>query len=193
MGSTEEIKMNVRKSVITKVAVVMAAAVLFTAPASATFEGDIAPEWTGTTFQGEAYSFPEMVEEKPTVIIFWASWCSYCKAFMPYLKKIEQEYGTDFIQIVAINMKEEQEGESDPAAYIENTGIELTAIKDGDEIAAAYNVRFVPGLMVIGDDGEVLYRRGMSRLPAGEEVAQLWYEKVRAALDQEFEDILAGC
>jgi thiol-disulfide isomerase/thioredoxin len=185
--------MNANKRVINKIFLVIAAAVFFATPAAATFEGDIAPAWTATTFQGETYSFPDMVEEKPTVIIFWASWCSYCKAFMPYLKKIEQEYGTDFIQIVAINMKEEQEGESDPGAYIENTGIELTAIKDGDEIAAAYNVRFVPGLMVIGDDGTVLYRRGMSKLPAGQEIAELWYEKVRAVLDQEFEDILAGC
>ncbi len=181
------------KRVSRKLSVVMAAAVFFTTPAAAVFEGDVAPEWTGTTFEGESYSFPAMAKGKPTVIIFWASWCSYCKAFMPYLKKVEQEYGTDFIEIVAVNMKEEQEGESDPKAYIENTGIALTAIQNGDEIAAAYNVRFVPGLMVLGDDGTVLYRRGMSRLPAGQEIAELWYESVRAALDQEFADILAGC
>jgi len=33
----------------------------------------------------------------------------------------------------------------------------------------------------------------MSKLPAGQEIAEIWYEKIRAALDQEFEDILSGC
>lgn len=185
--------MKAMKRIIKRTAVVIATAVVLATPAAATFEGDIAPAFEGTRFDGESYSFPAMARGKPTVMIFWASWCSYCKAFMPYLKKVEQEYGTDFIEIIAVNMKEEQEGESDPKAYIENTGIALTAIQEGDEIAAAYNVRFVPGLMVIGDDGTVLYRRGMSKLPAGQEIAELWYEKVRAALDQEFADILAGC
>jgi len=185
--------MNASKRIINKFIAVIAAAVFFSTPAAAVFEGDTAPAWEGTTFEGETYSFPAMARGKPTVVIFWASWCSYCKAFMPYLKKVEQEYGTDFIEIVAVNMKEEQEGESDPKAYIENTGIALTAIQAGDEIAAAYNVRFVPGLMVLGDDGAVLYRRGMSKLPAGQEIAELWYENVRAALDQELADILAGC
>jgi len=185
--------MNAINRVSKKIVLSIVAAVVFATPAAAVFEGDTAPSWEGTTFEGETYSFPAMAKGKPTVVIFWASWCSYCKAFMPYLKKVEQEYGTEFIEIVAVNMKEEQEGESDPKEYIENTGIALTAIQDGDEIAAAYNVRFVPGLMVLGDDGTVLYRRGMSKLPAGQEIAELWYEKVRAALDQEFEDILAGC
>lgn len=111
---------------------------------------------------------------------------------MPYLKKVEQEYGTDFIEIIAVNMQEEQEGESDPKAYIENTGITLTAIQEGEAIAAAYNVRFMPGLMVVGSDGTVVYRRGMTKLPAGQEVAELWYEQVREALDVEFLD-MAGC
>jgi thiol-disulfide isomerase/thioredoxin len=184
--------MNANKRIVNKIILLIAAAVVFSTPAAAIYEGDVAPAWEATTFQGETYSYPDVTEDKPTVIIFWASWCSYCKAFMPYLKKIEQEYGTDFIEIVAINMKEEQEGESDPGAYIQNTGIDLTAIQEGDEVAAAYNVRFVPGLMVVGGDGTVVYRRSMTKLPAGQKVAELWYEQVREALDVEFET-MAGC
>ena len=184
--------MNANKRVIDKILLVIATTVVFSTPAAAIFEGDTAPAWQATTFEGESYSFPEMSEGKPTVMVFWASWCSYCTAFMPYLKKIEQEYGTDFVEIVALNMMEEQEGGSDPKVYIENTGIDLTAIQEGDAVAADYNVRFTPGLLVVGSDGIVAYRRGLTRLPAGQEVAEVWYEKVREVLDEEFL-LMSGC
>lgn len=165
-------------------------AVVWSAPAGAVGQGDVAPPWQATNFQGESVSFPKIVSGKPTVIIFWASWCNYCKAFMPYLKEIQKEFGADSIEIVAVNAKEEQEGDSDPGAYIQNTGIALTAIRDGDEIAAAYGVRFVPGLMVVDSDGIISYRRSRTKLPAGKTIAELWDEQVRTALDAEFID---GC
>ncbi len=39
---------------------------------------------------------------KPTVITFWASWCGVCKAEMPDIQRIYEEYG-DKINIMMIN------------------------------------------------------------------------------------------
>jgi len=176
-----------------KIIMVIAMAILWSVPAGAVGKGDLAPPWQATNFQGKSVSFPELVNGKPTVIIFWASWCSYCKAFMPYLNEIQDEYGPDSIEIIAVNFREE-EGElgadSDPDAYIANTGIALTAIRDGEDIAAAYGVKYVPGLMVVDSTRIVSYRRGMTKLPAGKTIAELWDEQVRAALDAEF---MVGC
>ncbi len=86
--------------------------------------------------------------------------------------------------------QEEEGGAGDPDAYIKSTGIALTAIRNGEHIAAAYRVKNVPGLMVVNGDGIVSYRRSATKLPAGQKVAELWNKQVRAALDKEFAD---GC
>ena len=161
----------------------IAPAMIWSTLALAVDRGDAAPTWNAINFQGESVSFPEVSEGKPTVFIFWATWCDYCEAFMPYLKKIQEDYGADRISIIAVNAKEK---EGDPDSYIAALGFPLTAIRDGDDIAEAYGVRFIPGLMVVDRDGTVAYRRGWTDLPAGTTVAELWSDQVRAALDELF-------
>ena len=144
--------------------------------------GDRAPPWIATTFAGDTVHFPELLEGKPTVVVFWATWCSYCKAFMPYLEGIHETYGSDRINIVTINAKED--GSGDPAAYIADLGFPTIAVRDGDAIAADYDVEYVPGLMIVDGDGMVAYRRAWTELPAGETVANLWSVQIRLGLDQ---------
>ena len=157
-------------------------AIIWSVSAFAVEQGDVAPKWQATSFEGEAISFPEISEGKPTILIFWATWCDYCEAFMPYLKKIQEDYDADHISIVAVNAREK---DGDPDAYIAALDFSLTAIRDGDDIAEEYGVKFIPGLMVVDGDGTVAYRRGWTELPPGTTIAQLWSDQVRAALDEE--------
>ena len=143
-------------------------------------QGDRAPAFTARTFDGRTVQFPELTNGKPTVMIFWATWCSYCKAFMPRLKAIKAEYG-DAINVLTINAKED--GSGSPAADIARLGIPMIAVRDGDEIAAAYDVEFIPGLMIAGADGVIAWRRAWTDLPAGSEVADLWASQVRGELN----------
>jgi thiol-disulfide isomerase/thioredoxin len=144
-------------------------------------QGDRAPSWRGTTFDGTEVSFPQLLDGKPTVVVFWATWCNYCKAFMPYLKEIQADYGTERINVLTVNAKED--GEGDPARYVQDLGFPMIAVKEGDSIAAAYDVEFIPGLMIVGADGVVAYRRAWTDLPAGDTVANLWSLQVRSNLD----------
>jgi len=155
--------------------------VFWAMPAQAVDAGDKAPPWRATDFQGETISFPEISQGKPAILIFWATWCDYCKAFMPYLKEIQQDYGADRILIVAVNAKQ---SDGDPDGYVRQLGFPVTAIRDGDDIADKYDVRFIPGLMVVDGLGIVTYRRGWTELPAGRTVAEFWSGQVREALDK---------
>jgi thiol-disulfide isomerase/thioredoxin len=157
-------------------------AVLGTGTAGAVDQGDNAPGFSGTTFDGTSVAFPELLDGKPTVVVFWATWCGYCKAFMPYLKAIQADYGSDRINILTINAKED--GSGNPAQYIEGLGFPMIAVQDGDAIAAAYDVEFIPGLMIVDSGGQVAYRRAWTELPAGDTVARFWSRQVRRGLDQ---------
>ena len=143
--------------------------------------GDMAPAWTGTDFSGNEIEFPAATLGKPTIMIFWATWCPYCIAFMPYLAKIQNDYGAEKINIVAINHKER--GVGDPAAYVKKLGFPVTGIKDGDSIGDTYSVDFIPGLMIIDGKGKIAWKRASTDLPAGKTVGELWDQQVREQLD----------
>lgn len=144
--------------------------------------GDVAPAWSGTDMlDGARVEFPGVLQGKPAVVVFWASWCPYCKAFMPYLEAIQWDYGDSGVQIISLNAK--QRGRGDPVAYAAALGFPLIAISDADSIAELYGIESIPGIMVVDGDARVVYRRGPTDLPAGQEIAQLWEREIREALD----------
>lgn len=155
---------------------------LSTLRAAAVEEGSVAPQWRATTFDGRTVAFPALAEGKPAVVVFWATWCGYCRAFMPYLQNIAADYAEHGVKIVTINAKEERG--ADPQGYVRALGFKPIAIANGDAIAAAYDVEYIPGLMIVDGDGMVAYRRPWTDLPAGQTVAELWDGQVREALDR---------
>ena len=157
------------------------AAIALVAPAAAVEQGDTAPRWRARDFQGRSIEFPAITEGQPAVLVFWATWCGYCRAFMPYLKGIEADYAAAGVKIVLVNAKED--GTGDPHGYLRALGFTPIAVANGDEIAADYGVQYIPGLMIVDGAGEVAYRRPWTDLPAGQTVAELWDGQVRAALD----------
>jgi thiol-disulfide isomerase/thioredoxin len=170
----------IARGALVTLAATCAAAFLAT-HAPAVEQGDQAPKWRAADFDGRLIEFPAVADGNPAVVVFWATWCGYCKAFMPFLKRIEADYADAGVKIVTINAKED--GRGDPAAYVRGLGFAPIAIRDGDAIAAAYAVQYIPGLMIVDGEGTVAYRRPWTDLPAGRTVAELWDGQVREALD----------
>lgn len=158
----------------------LALLVFATVLAEALDQGHPAPGFTGKDFSGNDISFPSLIDGKPTVMIFWATWCPYCRAFMPYLGEIQADYENQ-INIVAINAKER--GHGDTKAYIEGLGYPVIGVADGDAIAKTYGVEYIPGLMIVDGEGLIAWKRASTELPAGKTVAELWDGQVRKQLD----------
>lgn len=158
-------------------------ALLIGTPMHAVVPGDIAPAWTGVDLiSEEEIVFPEVLSGRPAVLIFWATWCPYCKAFMPYVESIQRDYAEQGVQIITFNSKER--GRGDPKAYARGLGYPLIAIEAADAIGADYDIPFIPGLLVVNGDGVVVYRRRSTNLPAGRTVSQQWDAEVRRVLDE---------
>ena len=138
--------------------------------------------WRGTDFSGAEIDFPAVLQGKPTVLIFWATWCPYCSAFMPYLGEIQRDYGGDKINILAIDVFED--GVVDAAAYVEALGFPVIAVANGESIAEIYSVYGTPGLMILDGQGNLVWRRTSTDLPAGKTIAEVWAGQVREQLDQ---------
>ena len=74
---------------MSKCLVLMTALLCMAGLAPASELGDTNPDWKGVDFSGEEVDFPALLDGKPTIPIFWASWCPYCKALMPYLGEMQ--------------------------------------------------------------------------------------------------------
>ena len=145
--------------------------------------GDSAPPWRGIDLAEQTtIEFPQVLNGKPAVLIFWATWCPYCKAFMPYAGGIQADYVNHGVQIISFNAKER--GRGDPKAYIQTLGFPLIAIADADNIASQYSINFIPGLLVVDGNGDIVYRRRSTNLPAGQTVSAQWDKEVRQVLDR---------
>ncbi len=143
-------------------------------------EGDAAPAWQLQSIAGTELAFPQAAEGSLSVVLFWATWCPYCKAFMPYLDAIRQDYAGHDLRVFAINVKED----GDPVAFAKGHDYQFTYLLAGDDVAEQYAVRFVPGLFVVDGAGVIVFRRQSTDLPPGRKVAEFWDEQVRIALDE---------
>ena len=95
----------------------------------------------------------------PVVLLFWATWCPYCKALMPHLQSIKFEHGED-VKILALNFIDEK---GDPIAFIRDQGYDFTLLENAEEIAHLYNVYGTPGLILVDQDMKI--RFNLLKLP----------------------------
>ena len=134
--------------------------------------GELAPEFSAVTSQGEELSFPRE-QDGVDLYFFWASWCPYCKAFMPHLQSIEEEYG-DQVRIFALQIRDEEDG----AAYLDRLGFTFDLVPNADDVMAPYAVKGTPGLFIV--DGSGIIRMNLTELQ-GQELSDDLKRTQRAA------------
>lgn len=143
---------------------------------------------------GSQFRYPEDLAG-PTIVLFWATWCPYCKALMPHLQSILDEYPGQ-VQVLALTIRDD----GDPAAVLAEYGFDFSLLTAADEVAEAWSVKGTPGLFLADAKGRVVFDR--LRIPAAaqsgsapEEAAMKHYQKaarnaprwaarLRIALDQ---------
>lgn len=132
-------------------AIVTALSVLLFAATSAN-SADLAPDWRLTSADGEIVRLSEEVKEQPAILFFWATWCPYCKALMPHLQSIIDEYGSE-IEVLALNFRED----GDPAEYLADRGYDFRLFPESDEVAESWGVKGTPGLFLADRTGCVVF------------------------------------
>lgn len=97
-------------------------------------------------------NFNEMIRDsRPTLVDFFATWCGPCKAQTPILEEVKSKVG-EAANIVKVDIDKNQ------------------------ELAAAYNVRSVPTLIMF-KDGEAVWRA------VGLQYANVLEDKIREYQD----------
>jgi thiol-disulfide isomerase/thioredoxin len=112
-----------------------------------------ASDFTLYSTRGKMFHLADL-QGKPVVIDFWASWCGPCRSAIPVLERIHQDFKERGVVVLGINVHDNQ----NPAQTMQDLGATYPALIEGDAVAKSYGVEGLPTVIVIGADGQVLYR-----------------------------------
>jgi thiol-disulfide isomerase/thioredoxin len=94
---------------------------------------------------------------KIVVLNFWATWCGPCREEMPLFEQAQQQYGSDDLVVLAVNVRE---GASSVRSFVERFALTYPILLDErGSVARRYRVRSFPTTYFIGRDGTVEGRR----------------------------------
>ncbi len=114
------------------------------------------PDFSLERLQGGTVTLASL-RGKVVVIDFWATWCPPCRAEMPWLVKMGQEFQSRGVVFIAIS-------EDDPPDQVplvqafarEVPGLEKFAVLGNPEIEAQYGVESLPTLFIIDREGHLV-------------------------------------
>lgn len=111
------------------------------------------PEFNGYTADGRRMSLVSL-RGKVILLNFWATWCRECRPEMPLFEKLHQEFNSQGLTILGINVREESKA-------IEKYAKELTLtfpllLDPKGNITSAYGVIGLPTTFLIARDGRAV-------------------------------------
>ena len=98
----------------------------------------------------------KVINGKVALIDFWASWCRPCRAEIPNIKKIHEQYGGKDFVVVSLNVWDKPDGQ---AKAIKDLGMTWTQLTDATRNATdTYGIEGIPQILLIGKDGKIIAR-----------------------------------
>ncbi len=120
-------------------------------PVASPVAGAAAPDFNITAKDGSTLTKAQIVG-KPTLLVFFASWCPHCQAEAPRIKDIAAK--NPDVQVVFIGVGD-RETPDDIYAFQQKFALPFPTYQDGGKAAAAYGIASYPTLMA-GDKGGVI-------------------------------------
>ena len=115
-------------------------------------------DFTYKDINDKAVSFSDF-KGKFVYIDLWATWCGPCKAEIPHMKKIEEDYHGKNIVFVSLSLDKPKDAQKwkDYVTKEQLKGIQLMADKDfGSDVAKNYDVNAIPRFLLFDPKGNII-------------------------------------
>jgi thiol-disulfide isomerase/thioredoxin len=123
-----------------------------TAANAAPQAGFSAPDFTLMTPDGDSYTLSKL-HGQAVLVNLWATWCPPCRAEMPTIEKMYQEYKDQGFIVAAIDMTYQD----DPFAvvpFIKEFGLTFPILlEETGDVASAYQLRSLPSSFFVNRSG----------------------------------------
>jgi peroxiredoxin len=114
--------------------------------------GFSAPDFTLKTASGETYTLSDL-QGQAVLVNIWATWCPPCRAEMPAIQAMYDEYKEQGLVVLAINSTV-QDNPLDIAPFVQQYSLTFPILLDETgEVSRAYQVRSLPSSYFINRQG----------------------------------------
>ena len=117
-------------------------------------KGFLAPEFKLETSEGQSVALTDYRGEG-VLVNLWATWCPPCRAEMPTIEKLYQEYQNQGLIVLGVNSTVQD----DPTAitpFVKQYSITFPILLDvNGEVSDLYELRSLPTSFFIGRDGVI--------------------------------------
>ena len=116
-----------------------------------------APDFTVYDAEGNEITLSALMDGKPTVLNFWASWCGPCRSEMPHIQEAYERLGGE-VSFVMINMTDGQrETQESAEEYMTESGWTFPIYFDSDyDAAMTYGAYSLPQTYFIDAEGRLI-------------------------------------
>ena len=115
--------------------------------------GNQAPDFTLSNLKGEKVQLSKLTGQKPTMLVFWATWCPTCNEEIPTLNQWVRLYPG--LQIVGIDVQESPER---VRVFTEKKKFQYPVLLDEEgEVAEQYGLVGIPASVLIAQGGKIIY------------------------------------
>ena len=137
-----------------RIAVETTANVIESAPKRGAEVGNLAPEFQLVQMDGSRLSLADL-SGQPAVLVFWASWCGFCRDEAPHVNKLADAYVSRGVRVFGINVRESQ---ARTESGIKDFGIRYAVVRDVDGTTAGnYKVEGIPTVFFLDSSANVRY------------------------------------
>jgi len=112
----------------------------------------LAPDFSLQTIEGETIQLSGL-RGNVVLVNLWATWCPPCRAEMPAIQKMYEEYKDDGFMVIAVNMTNQDEINSIQPFLQEYELTFPVPLDTSGEVAKYYNLRSLPSSYFIDRQG----------------------------------------
>lgn len=113
-----------------------------------------APNFTVTTLDGKAITKASL-QGKPTLLMFWASWCGTCQHELPNVKALYEQHKAKGLQAVAIGFQDEETNIREYVRANRSTFVFPAAYDAGNLVSSQFRARGTPTFVLLDAQGRV--------------------------------------
>ena len=116
-----------------------------------------APDFVLKDLNGQKFRLSDFRGKQPVLIIFSATWCTFCREEIPHFKSIHAAYAEQGLEIVNIDIQESKEK---VAKFTAKQGLPYRVVLDEDGVVGSiYDIRGVPSMVLVDPNGNILCRQ----------------------------------
>ncbi len=116
--------------------------------------GERSPDFRAVTIKGEQISYDrDLKGKKPVYLVFWTTWCPYCKVELPQIEELYKKYG-DRVEFIGVSLGIKNK----IGRFVREKKLSFPIVYDeGNKIAGAFGAQIQTNLL-IDKRGVIVYK-----------------------------------